>query len=109
MLDKYDAVNTTDENGNPSGGSVLGKGLAINWQTGPLGRGDDRAQPNGAFVETVIHAAKQRLEFYQTASNGKFACAENEQAIYGLRYALEALAARTSEREARGVEGTHQA
>lgn len=107
MLGKFDAVNTVDENGNPTGGDVTGVGLEILWQDGPLGRGADRQDPNGAFVETVIAAAKQRLEFYQTASGGRFACAENAIAIDYLREALVILNARTANREARQVEGTH--
>lgn len=97
--------NVNDSNGNPTGGIVTGIGLSISWQNGPLGRGNERKDPNGAFVETVISAAKQRLEFYQAS---KFACDENAQAIKGLEDALTALEARTKSREDRGVEGTHQ-
>lgn len=103
------SISNDIENGNPTGGSVLGAGLNIRWQNGPLGRGDDRKEPNGAFVETVISAARQRIAFYQTASNGKFACGENEAAIISLDVALEILDKRTREREARQVEGTHKA
>ena len=108
MLDKFDADNKVDENGNPTGGFVKGTGLSIEWQNGPLGRGEERQAPNGAFVETVIAGAKQRLEFYQTASNGKFACDENAQAIEHLANALGVLNERTQKREAAGVEGTHK-
>jgi hypothetical protein len=109
MLDTFSSRNFVDENGNPSGGNVVGTGLAIFWQDGPLGRGADRQKPNGAFVETVIAAAKQRLEFYQTASNGKFECCENADAIAYLEMALTRLHSRTKAREARQVEGTHTA
>lgn len=109
MLDKFDRVeNRLDEHGNPSGGVVEGTGLWIAWQDGPLGRGEDRQEPNGAFVETVIAAAKQRIEFYQTAANGRFACRENALAITKLDEALHWLNDRTQAREARGVEGTHE-
>lgn len=108
MLDKFTAANNLDENGNPSGGEAVGLGLYINWQNGPLGRGADRISPNGAFVETVIAAALQRIQFYQTASQGKFACRENAIAITKLEEALLWLNKRTAEREARQVEGTHQ-
>lgn len=107
MLAEYAANNFLDEHGNPTGGAVSGTGLHIDWQAGPLGRGDDRLEPNGAFVETVISAAKQRLEFYQTASEGRFACRENAIAITKLDEALMWLNKRTADREARGVEGTH--
>jgi len=107
-IEKCAIVNEIDPNGNPSGGEVSGVGLSIKWQDGPLGRGAARAEPNGAFVETVISAARQRIEFYQTASNGKFACEENKEAIKWLIYALGILNKRTEDREAREVEGTHQ-
>lgn len=95
--------------GNPAGGYVRGTGLSIDWQNGPLGRGFDRHEPNGAFVETVIEAARQRIEYYQTGCNGKFACRENALAITKLEEALHWLNHRTAAREARGVEGTHTA
>jgi hypothetical protein len=107
MLAKYEATNNLDDNGNPAGGEVHGTGLIIDWQNGPLGRSEDNAriEPNGAFVETVIHAAKQRIEFYQA---GKFACCENAIAITKLDEALMWLNKRTADREARKVEGTHK-
>lgn len=101
--------NSVDINGNPSGGAVSGVGLDIQWQNGPLGRDHDRQDPNGAFVETVISAAKKRLEFYQTATDGKFACRENAVAITKLDEALMWLNKRTQDREERQVEGTHTA
>ena len=109
MIGRFQAQNYTDGDGNPTGGEVTGTGLYIGWQVGPLGRGDDRQEPNGAFVETVIAAAKQRIEFYQTAGGGKFACRENALAITKLDEALHWLNHRTQQREARGVEGTHEA
>lgn len=98
------AVNTE---GNPTGGYVTGIGLSIAWQNGPLGRPEERQLPNGAFVETVISAAVQRLEFFQIASEGKFKCRENALAITKLEEALHWLEARTRGREERKVEGTH--
>jgi hypothetical protein len=104
MLDKFNAVNDVDADGNPAGGYVDGVGLNISWQNGPLGRDADRIEPNGAFVETVIAAALQRIEFY---NSGKFACRENSLAITKLEEALHWLNARTNRREKQGVEGTH--
>jgi len=104
MTDDFDAVNN-DENGNPAGGMVGGVGLQINWQNGPLGRGEDRKEPSGAFVETVIAAALQRIQYYQKS---RFGCHENAMAITKLEEALHWLNARTQERENREVEGTHQ-
>lgn len=104
MMDKFKAENYTDEQGNPAGGLVTGTGLGITWQNGPLGRGEDRQEPNGAFVETVIAAALQRIEFY---NEGKFRCRENSLAITKLEEALHWLNHRTARREAQDVEGTH--
>lgn len=94
----------TDEAGNPTGGVTTGLGIEISWQEGPLGRGDDRDHPNGAFVEGVIAAAIGRLQFYNV---GKFKCRENSLAITHLEEALHWCDARTADREERGVEGTH--
>ncbi len=104
MLGQYEGQNATDKDGNPTGGSIRGVGLVIDWQNGPLGRDSDRVEPNGAFVETVIHAAKSRLEFYQAS---KYSCEENAEAIKNLEYALQVLDRRTKDRESRKVEGTH--
>jgi hypothetical protein len=105
MLAEFYAENINDENGNPAGGSATGVGMMITWQNGPLGRGEDRKEPNGAFVETVIAAAKQRIEYYN--NNTKFKCRENSMAITKLDEALMWLDSRTQDREKRGVEGTH--
>lgn len=104
MRQDISATNFNDENGNPAGGSVDGVGLLITWQNGPLGRDDERAEPNGAFVETVIASALQRIQYYQ---DSKFACSENQTAIFLLESALTVLDNRTKDREARAVEGTH--
>jgi hypothetical protein len=108
MRQKITSTHNLDEHGNPSGGITTGRGIQIVWQDGPLGRGAERQEPNGAFVEGVIAAARDRIEFYQTASDGRFACVENEAAIGALENALKACDARTQAREARDVEGTHQ-
>ena len=106
MLGKYTCANWTDPDQNPTGGSVTGTGLKIEWQDGPLGRGEERKEPNGAFVETVIDAARQRIQFYQ---DSKFKCRENAIAITKLKEALMWLNKRTQDREQKGVEGTHTA
>lgn len=93
-----------DANNNPAGGCTFGQGFTISWQNGPLGRGNDRKEPNGAFVEDVIAAAIDRLEFYQAS---KFSSEANTETLRHLRAALEVQEARTREREARQVEGTH--
>lgn len=94
-----------DENGNPAGGIVKGVGLSVQWQNGPLGRGDDRKEPNGAFVETLISVAMDRLKFY---NEGKFKCEENNFALIALKEALFYLNKRTERREKGKTEGTHE-
>lgn len=94
----------TDE-GKPAGDVSSGRGIAISWQNGPRGRGNDRKEPNGAFVEDVIAAVIGRIEFYQAS---EFACQENADALAYLRSAAERLNDRTKDREARNVEGTHE-
>ena len=93
-----------NDGGRPTGGTSSGRGFTISWQNGPLGRGDARTEPNGAFVEDIIAAAIGRIEFYQTSG---FSCAENAEALDYLRRAAFALDKRTKDREARQVEGTH--
>lgn len=90
--------------GVPTGGCTFGPGFTISWQNGALGRDGDRVAPNGAFVENVIMAAKDRIEYYQRS---RFACQENAEALEHLNKALAVLDARTKAREARKVEGTH--
>src|SRR5438093_1236923 len=104
MQAKFNADNFVDHNGNPSGGFANGTGFSIAWQNGPLGRGAERTEPNGAFVETVLAAALQRIQFYQEASERKFACRENAIAITKIEEALLWLNKRTRDRETREVE-----
>lgn len=105
MRQAFRASNKLDAEGRPAGGYVVGVGLNIEWQNGPLGRGAERQEPNGAFVETVIAAAIQRIEHYNAVG---FACRENSLAITKLEEALHWLNARTARREEAGVEGTHE-
>ena len=104
MQDKFFSEHWNDANGNPAGGVTCGKGMTISWQNGPLGRGEERREPNGAFVETVIAAVIDRLDFYQCS---KFASDYNAAAIDHLRAAIRVLQQRTIDREKRQVEGTH--
>ena len=105
MLARFEAQNLNDEKGNPSGGTVKGIGLSIDWQNGPLSVDGVRKEPTGAFVETVIAAALQRIEYYQAS---RFACRENALAITKLEEALHWCNARTNRREKLGIEGTHK-
>ena len=115
------AENKVDENGNPTGGHVIlaakrGENdqfpaLHIEWQDGPRGAGTNPdgtpvlADPNGAFVEDVIWAALQRLEFF---NEGKYRDRANSLAITKLEEALYALKDRQLQRSSRGVEGKHE-
>jgi hypothetical protein len=80
-------------------------GFAISWQNGPLGRDEDRIEPNGAFVEDVLQAVIDRISFYQAS---EFSCQENYDALRHLQIAAERLDDRTKNREERKVEGTHE-
>lgn len=104
MRSKVTSNHFSDADGNPAGGTTYGNGFAIGWQNGPLGRGLDREEPNGAFVEDVIAAAVDRIEFYQ---GSRFESDYNARALKHLQEALQALHQRTADREARDVEGTH--
>ena len=95
----------SDDQGRPAGGVTSGRGFAISWQNGPLGRGADRREPNGAFVEDVIGAVMDRIRFYEAS---EFSCDENRCALEHLEAAARVLDGRTKDREARGVEGTHR-
>jgi len=107
--------NTLNTDGNPAGGNVTGIGLQISWQDGPLGWDYDKntypeaIQPNGAFTEDVILAVIQRLQFFQTAAGGKFACRENSITITKLEEALQWQQSRHDSRVARKVQGEHKA
>ena len=99
----YSYNNYLDADGKPAGGYFGGMGIDIRYQRGPLGGNP----ADGAFVEEVIHAAIQRLEFYQTANEGQFACRENYEAIAHLTAAKSVLMARTAKRRSMGIEGQH--
>jgi hypothetical protein len=102
MDQKVYSVHHTDSAGNPTGGNCSGIGISIRWQNGPIREVGDQ---NGAFVEGVINAATDRLEFYQQS---KFNCIENEKALGYLHKALVCLNMRTSRRTHEGVEGLHE-
>jgi hypothetical protein len=104
MKQKLEEHHNLDAAGNPAGGRSKGVGFDIEWQDGPLGRGADRKDPNGAFVEGIVQAAIGRLHFYQSS---KFSCRENAIALTHLETALLWLGKRTADREEREVEGTN--
>ncbi len=103
---------TTDERGNPTGGKTflslarngeVSKRLAIeiNYQDGIVG---DVGQ-TGAFVEDVLEAARQRLQFFQAS---KFRCRENAIALTKIEEALQWLDWRTRKRLLEGVENSYE-
>jgi hypothetical protein len=121
---KLAATNVLDENENPTGGQVRldldtdgdktpeFPVLLVRWQSEPRGTGETNADgspklkaPNGAFVEDVIWAALQRLEFF---NEGKYRDRGNSIAITKLEEALQALKDRQLQRSYRGVEGEHK-
>lgn len=101
MQNGFESHHWTDEYENPAGGCTMGTGFTISWQHGPLGRDENRIEPNGAFVEDIIVATIDRLTFYQ---DSKFHCTENAHAIDFLSEALAVLENRTKDREKRKVE-----
>ena len=102
-VQNYTAINWLNTENKPQGGTAYGTGFAISWQNGPLGRGSQRVEPNGAFVETLLHVVRTRIQFYQ--DNG-FDCEENENAISAINEAIKQLESRTTRREQEQTEGT---
>lgn len=113
------ARNRLDGNGNPTGGDVRldldyqgderpeFPAVYIRWQDKPRNQegSDQLLAPNGAFVEDVLWAALQRLEYF---NEGKFRCRENSIAITKIEEALFILKDRQLSRSERGVEGKHE-
>lgn len=118
---RLQALNKVNEDGNPTGGSVYLQvtkhgdsefpAVVINWQDGPRGNATNPdgsstlADPNGAFVEDVLWAALQRLEFF---NDSKFRDRANSLAITHIEGAIQALKDRQLERSERKVEGKHE-
>lgn len=86
------AQNFEPVDGNPQGGTVEGIGLTVQWNAGrPFNDAGHPVPRNGAYIEDVIEAAKQRLEWYQDNTEP---CDENATAIEALDAALAALTER---------------
>jgi hypothetical protein len=98
-------VNHLDDLGRPAGGEAHATGIDVVWQNGPLVVDGVATEPNGAFVETLLVIAAERLAFYQ---QGQFACVENGDALFHIDRAIDALNVRTARRIAAGTEGTHE-
>lgn len=73
----------------------------VHFQEGPI----KECGVNGVCGEDLIAMVIERLECFQET---EFACKENEKALEKLQESLMWLRKRTSDREARNVEGTHQ-
>jgi hypothetical protein len=76
--------------------------LFVKFQDGPI----QEHGVNGVGIENVIEILVKRLEMFQ---DGPFKCSENEAALQHLHKANAALASRTAQRVAQGVEGTNEA
>lgn len=103
----------TDEAGNPTGGHTrmaaggfddveVGTVIDIRWQDGIIAK---PFHQNGAFVEDVLEAARQRLLFFNST---KFRCRENSLAITKIEEALQWLDWRTRQRLIQDVENTYE-
>jgi len=112
---RYTAVDVTDEPG--AGGACHeyqirtepsvsgGSGLIltnISFQNGPI----NEHGVNGVHQEDLLAIIIDRLKSFQS---GAFSCRENALAITKIEEAMHWLNHRTSERQARGVEGTSAA
>lgn len=73
----------------------------LSFQNGPIGV----VGTNGITHEVLLAILIDRLECFQ---DSKYANSYNEAALAHCNRALMSLKARTIEREARGVEGTHE-
>ena len=93
---------TENEDGWPTGGTTeMLDFIKIRWQDGIIG---EEGQ-NGAFIEDVLEAARQRLQWFQTQSSS---CRENAIALTHLETALAWLDLRTRNRIMQGVENTYE-
>jgi len=94
---------TLNGEGNPTGGDVTtGPGFSVIWQNGI----DGEEGQNGAFIEDVLEAARQRLMWFNT--HERFRCRENSLAITKIEEALQWLDWRTRQRLLAGVENTYE-
>lgn len=85
---------------NPSATPQDGAGLVILFQNGAI----NEAGVNGVTQEVLLAIVADRLRSFQA---GPYACAENGAALEHVLAAQRFLQARTRERMARQVEGTH--
>lgn len=86
---------------NPSGDPRVLHDTPIVFQNGVL----KEAGANGVTNEALLAVVEDRLAAFQV---GKFACAENADALAGVRHAIDAMNRRTARRVEAGIEGTHE-
>lgn len=86
---------------NPPGMKLDETFSVISFQKGPI----KEHGVNGIHNEDLIAIVIDRVRCFQC---GDYACRENACALTKLEEALMWLRSRTNEREARGVEGTHE-
>ncbi len=98
-------VTNYDADGRVMGGEAISVGMKVDFQNGPRGYGDDGLleRANGAFVETLLVAARSRLQDYQKSG---MSCPENKEAIDHINQALDAQAYRRAGRAKRGIQGS---
>ena len=94
-ISSVDPVKSGNENG------WMTAGMRIIFQNGPI----KAVGINGIHNEDLIAIVIDRLRGFES---GDFACSENATALKSLENALFELNYRTKQREARGVEGTHE-
>ena len=83
---------------NIESGNLIGE---LYFQSGPI----NEVGINGVTNEDLLEIVTHRLECFQSS---QFSCRENALARTKIQEAIHWLAHRTAERQARGVEGTHQ-
>ena len=88
--------------GNPSDPTSDETSLIILFQNGPIW---DSGSVNGITHEALLAVLIDRVEGFQS---GPYKSNHNAEALAAIHLALHHLQARTHERIARGVEGTHQ-
>lgn len=79
--------------------------INIQLQDGPIGE----VGVNGCQIDDVVEWCRDTIQAFNTKEDGKFACAENVEAIDYLNQALAALKQRTTRRIMDGTEGTSNA
>ena len=91
-------IRATDEDANEPSPPVC---TTVVFQNGPI----KEAGVNGCHNEDLLAIVVDRLQGFQS---GKHGCRENAIALTKIESALLWLGKRTSDREKRGVEGTHE-